>query len=202
MQLLLISGSHRPASQSGKVARYLAERARSLALFESTDLIDLAESDIPFWDEGVWDRDDTAWKQVLAPVNQRLGAADAYVVVAPEWNGMVPPRLKNFLLFPGAGTVGHKPALITAVSAGRGGAYPVNELRTSGYKNGRICYIPEHLIVRDVGDVLNGPESEGDEDSFIRGRIDFALAVLAEYARVMAGMNREVLVSKDYRNGM
>jgi hypothetical protein len=39
--------------------------------------------------------------------------------------------------------------LIIAVSGGAGGgAYPVAELRMSSYKNSRICYLPEHLIVR------------------------------------------------------
>ncbi len=45
--------------------------------------------------------------------------------------------------------------LIVAVSSGAGGAYPVAELRMSSYKNSRICYIPEQIIIRDVENVLN-----------------------------------------------
>lgn len=202
MQLLVISGSHRKKSQSAKVARYLAGRAEALGLFPDTGLLDLAHTQLPFWDESARDASDNQWKSILAPVNERLAAAQAYVVVSPEWNGMVPPRLKNLLLFTNAATAGHKPALITAVSAGRGGAYPVTELRSSGYKNPRICYVPEHLIVRHAEQVLNEGEPGGDEDRFIRGRADFALRVLAEYARVMAGMDREVLLDSQYRNGM
>jgi NAD(P)H-dependent FMN reductase len=202
MQLAIICGSHRRASQSGKVSRYVADRAIELGMFHGAQVLDLAETEIPFWDEDVWDSSNTDWKAVLTPINDLLSAAHAYVVVSPEWNGMVPAKLKNFLLFPGAAVVGHKPALITAVSAGRGGAYPVNELRTSGYKNGRICYIPEHLIVRNVEQVLNTGDAEAKEDVFIRSRIDFALGVLGEYARVMSGMNRDLLISKEHRNGM
>ena len=72
------------------------------------------------------------------------------MVIAPEWHGQVPAGLKNFFLICGRAEVGHKPALITTVSSGDGGAYPVAELRMSSYKNNRICYIPEQLIIRNV----------------------------------------------------
>ena len=74
------------------------------------------------------------WK----PYRDRMRRADGFVIISPEWAGMVPPGLKNILLFAGPREVGHKPALIVAVSASRGGSYPVNELRTSGNKNSRI----------------------------------------------------------------
>jgi NAD(P)H-dependent FMN reductase len=204
MQLLVISGSHRRKSQSAKVANHLARRATDLSLFTAAEVLDLAHQELPFWDEDVWDASNAQWKATLAPVNDKLSAASAYVIVSPEWHGMVPSKLKNLLLFGNTAVMGHKPALITAVSSGRGGAYPVNELRTSGYKNTRICYVPEHLIVRHAEDVLNGDDGAVDdkEDAYIRGRIDFALAGLAEYARAMATMNRDILINKDYRNGM
>ena len=51
--------------------------------------------------------------------------------------------------------LGHKPALIVTVSSADGGAYPVAELRMSSYKNNRICYLPEHVILRNVERILN-----------------------------------------------
>ena len=52
-----------------------------------------------------------------------------------------------------------------AVSASDGGAYVIAELRMSSYKNNRLCWIPEHLIARQVktlgneDDALNDPSA-------------------------------------------
>lgn len=202
MHLLVVTGSHRRQSESGKVGRFLAKRAVELAVFDSADVLDLSASALPFWDEAAFDPANAEWKAQLAELEQQLCAAQAYVLVTPEWHGMVPSRLKNLLLFATVRSVGHKPALITAVSGSRGGAYPVVELRSSGYKNCRLCFIPEHLIVRHAGKVMNDGAAVDQEDEYIRARADFALRGLSEYARVMAQMDRSLLVSKEYPNGM
>ena len=41
----------------------------------------------------------------------------------------------------------------------------VAELRASSYKNNRLCYIPENLIVRNVGSVLNDDDSLNDPEA-------------------------------------
>ncbi|MEM9384675.1 MAG: NAD(P)H-dependent oxidoreductase [Pseudomonadota bacterium] len=202
MQLLVISGSHQRNSQSSKVARHLAQRSVELQLFASSEVLDLSASTIPFWDEGAFDPKHEQWKTQLSELNDQLRAAAAYILVSPEWHGTVPSRLKNLMLFFSSATVGHKPALIAAVSGSRGGAYPVVELRATAYKNSRLCFIPEHLIVRNVGEVMNDGEPQGEEDGYIRDRGDFALRGLAEYARAMATMDRSILISKEYANGM
>ena len=40
----------------------------------------------------------------------------------------------------------------------------------SSYKNNRLCYIPEHVIVRNVEKVLNGNSEENDSsaDAYFR----------------------------------
>ncbi len=202
MHLLVISGSHRQGSESAKVARYLTQRSTDLQLFASSELLDLSASALPFWDEGAFNPENAEWQSQLKPLNEQLSKADAYVVISPEWHGTVPSRLKNLMLFFSSATVGHKPALLTAVSGSRGGAYPIVELRGSAYKNSRLCFIPEHLIVRNVGSVMNDGDAAGEEDVYIRGRADFALRGLAEYARAMGTMDRSILISKEYANGM
>jgi NAD(P)H-dependent FMN reductase len=202
MHLLIISGSHRSNSQSAKVARHLSSRATDLGLFEAAPVLDLAASELPFWAEDAFDPNNDEWKSQLATLNQQLASANAYAFVSPEWHGMVPSRLRNLLLFANVRNAGHKPALLTAVSGSRGGAYPIAELRMNGFKNSRVCCIPEHLIVRNAEQVLNDGEPADDEDRFIRARADFALRNLAEYARVMAQMDRDILVSKEFPNGM
>jgi NAD(P)H-dependent FMN reductase len=202
MKFAIISGSHRPQSQSGKVARFVQQRLADLGLSENTFLLDLGKTPLPLWDEGIWSGDpkilDT-WK----PVSAQLASSDAAVVISPEWSGMVPAALKNFFLLASDGSLYHKPAVIIGVSASRNGAYPVAELRMSSYKNSHIQYISEHVVVRHVGDVLNEGEVQSEEDAFIRARIDYSLQVLAEYGKALATVRESgVLNRKDFPYGM
>ncbi len=38
-------------------------------------------------------------QKIWEPYAKRLQAADGFVVVSPEWHGMVPAGLKNFFLY-------------------------------------------------------------------------------------------------------
>ncbi|MBY0379183.1 MAG: hypothetical protein K2P99_02140, partial [Burkholderiales bacterium] len=92
--------------------------------------------------------------------------------------------LNNFFHLSTNKELGNKPGLIISISSGLNGVYPVTELRINSYKNNYICYIPQHVIVRNVNTVLNKLDvSENDEDKFIRSRIESSLQVLAEYAK-------------------
>ncbi len=202
MKYAIISGSHRPQSQSGKVARYIAERLITLHSEASSEIIDLGQTPLPLWDEGIWQGDPKildAWQ----PVSARLKGCDAAIVIAPEWGGMVPAALKNFFLFAADGSLYHKPGLIVGVSASRNGAYPVAELRVSSYKNTHLQYITEQVIVRQVNDVLNEAEPQSDDDASLRKRLDYSLSVLAEYAKALQTVRASgVLNRKEYPFGM
>ena len=185
MQIAIIAGSHRKDSQSSRVGAYIAKDLAHIDSSATVDTIDLAGNPLPLWDESVWQGDSqlaALWK----PCRDKMRKADGFVIISPEWAGMVPPGLKNLLLFAGPKEVGHKPALIVAVSASKGGSYPVNELRTSGYKNNRLVYIPEHVLVQDVADVLVGETPTSERDAWLRRRIEFADRILLEYAKALA----------------
>ncbi|MGI9275905.1 MAG: NADPH-dependent FMN reductase [Endozoicomonas sp.] len=200
MKLTIISGSHRQESQSERISGVLKEQVEALGLFEQTSILSLKGNPLPLWDESIWSGNEE-WKTLLKPWRETLRGSDALVVVVPEWNGMAPSALKNFFLLFGTAELGHKPALISAVSAGQGGSYPVAELRMSGYKNNRLCYIPEHLIIRNVNSAFTGEDAESDEH--LQSRVDYALKVLKEYA-VGLKLVREsgVVDHKTFRNGM
>ncbi|MDX2028671.1 MAG: NAD(P)H-dependent oxidoreductase [Alphaproteobacteria bacterium] len=204
MHIALISGSHRQNSQSLRVTTYLASRLPQLAAGTSTDIIELTDNPLPLWDEGMRQKDGASpLQKQWEPYAKRLQAADGFVVTSPEWNGMVPAGLKNFFLYCTPKDVGHKPALITAVSASRGGAYPITELRMSSYKNSMICYIPEHLIVRNAASMFVGDTPMDKDDEYLRGRADFALKILLEYAKSMKSVRDSgVAFDKKYANGM
>ena len=202
MQIGIVVGSHRTNSQSSRVGEYIAKDLAHIDHAVSVDTIDLAGNPLPLWDESVWQGDSelaTLWK----PYRDRMRKADGFVIISPEWAGMVPPGLKNLLLFAGPKEVGHKPALIVAVSASRGGSYPVNELRTSGYKNNRLVYITEHVLVQDVADVLAGETPASDRDAWLRRRIEFADRILLDYAKALAPIRSSGLTEHaDFPYGM
>lgn len=202
MHIVIIVGSHRHDSQSSRVGRYIATDMPRIDPSVSVDTLDLAGNPLPLWHEGIWQADSelaAVWK----PYRDRMREADGFVIVSPEWAGMVPPGLKNLLLFAGPREVGHKPALIVAVSAARGGSYPVNELRTSGYKNSRLVYVPEHVLVQDVADVLIGAAPTSDRDAWLRRRIEFAERILLEYAKALGPIRSSGLTEHaDFPYGM
>lgn len=197
LNIALIAGSSRNGSQSAKVARYLRQRLIELGLtsLEQSHMIDLGERGLPLWpadDKGPW-----------AEYQQQLAAADALVVIAPEWNGMACPAVKNFFLYASKAELAHKPALLVGVSSGIGGAYPISELRASGYKNCRIAYLPEHLIVRQVEAVMNAGEANGEDDLRIRNRADYALDILGKYAEALKPVRAAIdLNNPAFTNGM
>ena len=203
MNFVIISGSHRQNSQSSKVANFCKYLVNKSMKDVETTTIDLAGNPLPLWDESMW-KQDPKWDSTWKPFRDKLRNADAVVVVSPEWNGMVPAGLKNFFLFCGNDELGHKPGLIIAVSAGQGGAYPVVELRASGYKNNRLCYIPDHVIVRHVESVLNDTEKPASpSDEMIRARMDYSLKVLREYASALKQVRSSTIVNfKDFSSGM
>ena len=203
MNISIISGSHRKQGQSGRIAAYLKKILLQESLCADCTIISLADNPLPLWDSGVWEGDPD-WRSRLQPLKETLTASDGLVVVSPEWHGMVPAGLKNFFLFCSARELGHKPALITAVSAGQGGAYPVTELRQSSYKNNRLCYIPEHLIIRNAENVLHDESHKNTvDDSWLRERILYALSLLIEYARALKHVRHSGIVDHDrFKNGL
>ena len=202
MQIAIVVGSHRKESQSSRVGAYIASDLARIDPSLTVDTIDLAGNPLPLWDESVW-QGDSALSALWKPYRDRMRRADGFVIIAPEWAGMVPPGLKNLLLFAGPKEVGHKPAMIVAVSASRGGSYPVNELRTSGYKNSRLVYIPEHVLIHDVNDMLLGATPASDRDAWLRRRIEFADRILLEYAKALAPIRTSGLTEHaDFPYGM
>lgn len=204
MKISIISGSHRNPSQSEKVARYIEQ-----TLSKEFDDIEpwvypLADNPLPLWDQTLWENNEE-WNQRLAPIKKQLSESDGFVIVSPEWHGQVPAGLKNFFLMFNRFEMGHKPALIVGVSSVDGGAYPVAELRMSSYKNNRICYIPEHLILRNIEKILNEKAEDNNEsaDSYFRERISWALGILRGYAVALKSMRESTAIHHDkFGNGM
>ena len=139
---------------------------------------------LPLWDESIWEGD-AEWQKILTPLSDELKSCDGFIVVSPEWHGMAPAGLKNFfLMWTAGGEVAHKPALIVTVSVADGGSFPIAELRMSSFKNSRICYLPEHLIIRYVDTVFNDDPAKNKPEAqeYFESRLTYCLEMLKEYA--------------------
>ena len=77
------------------------------------------------------------------------------------------------------------------------------ELRTSSYKNTRICYIPDHVVVRNVGQMLKGDQPSDEHDAAVRARIAYSLRVLTEYAKALTSVRASGAIDlKSFPYGM
>ena len=203
MKIAIISGSHRQNSQSIKVATHIEKSLLDNKLADEAWIFSLAGNPLPLWDESIWEGNE-AWKAILDPISKELSNCDGFVIIAPEYHGQVPAALKNFFLMR-KHELSHKPALIVGVSSADGGSYPVAELRMSSYKNNKICYIPDHLIIRHVETVLNDDpaDNNADSDAYFKERINWTLAQLREYAIALKQVRDSGVTQTDkFGNGM
>ncbi len=176
----IISGSTRTNSQSSRIAEYVAGQLSRIDCEGAIHTVDLATRNLPMWREEFWDDDEFSpeWNELSA----LLHAADGLIFLVPEWNGMVPPPLMNVFLLASRGEMSHKPALIVSVSSGSGGSHPVSLLRAFGYKNNQICYVPDHVIVRNAAAMFrDGPDCDGEIDKSLRARMKYSLSVFKVY---------------------
>jgi len=206
MNLLLVSGSQRAGSQSKKVAQFLISHVLKTMNdeFISVESLDLIDTALPIWDGA--DKsllNNPVWTQV----KEKLVEADALILITPEWSGMASPLIKNFMLICSEMETGHKPTLLTSISSGINGAYPIAELRMNATKNNKMLIVPDHLIIRDVENVLNQSKVENKRDFNIRARINYSLHMLATYSRALqpvriAHQNQSYPNQQDYAYGM
>lgn len=209
MNIVVVSGSSRPGSQSIKISSWAESKLQALGI--SASVIDLHTLPLPL----NVDLDVAALKEApealkaWEPVRGQLIEADGFVIVSPEWNGMAPPALLNFMLYVSADEhkpFAHKPVQLITVSGTKyGGNYPVAELRAFGMKNSHGVYVPDHVTIRQAKTVFNAssPEDGNEYDAYLQKRAEYSLAMLLQYAealKTMRGQSKIRLVA--YPNGM
>jgi NAD(P)H-dependent FMN reductase len=207
MKIGIIIGSHRTESESARMAKFIIEQLHKLFNMQvDVYTLDLGKTPLPLWDESKH-TDGSKLKQAFTPISEKLHTCDSFIIITPEWSGMVPAALKNFFLLCDRGELAHKPALITAISSGVGGAYPIAELRMSSYKNTFINYIPDQIIIRSVNKLFDSKTSDSNNpdstESYIKERLDYALSVLHEYTKALKIVRTsDVINLKKYPFGM
>ena len=200
MKIVIISGSAREGSESRRVADYLKKQLDDKDV--ESEILDLHKNKLSIVPDDIWD-DDPEQKALAAKLMAQLESADGYVMISPEWNGMANPSIKNLFVHV-KHEMQHKPALLVGVSSGRGGAYPMAELRMSTFKNSHLNYIPEQLVIRQVKDLFHGELDESNEsDVFYRKRANYALDILLAYTKGLQQVrDMGVINTEDYPTGM
>lgn len=180
MELVIVSGSQRKDSQSAKVAQYLMQQIQPS---HTVKHIELCQYQLPFWDGDPESKttDGNRWPFI----SQQVKRADALILITPEWGGMASPLMKNFLLMCDNQDTAHKPALLVSVVSGISGAYPIAELRMNALKNNKLVATPDHLIIRNVEQVLNTEQAVDEPETQLRERIDYCLYMLAQYSEAL-----------------
>jgi NAD(P)H-dependent FMN reductase len=117
MRIEILSGSPRKESVTNRVALYLKTWFEQNTK-HSVDIISMRDWAVPPV-QTVWTSADKA-PEDLKPLAQRIFAADAFILVTPEYNGSYSPALKNLLdHFP---KQLHKPfGIVTASPGAMGG---------------------------------------------------------------------------------
>ncbi|WP_299002024.1 NAD(P)H-dependent oxidoreductase [uncultured Shewanella sp.] len=186
MKLLIVSSSQREGSQSAKVAQYLYDNNKD---FNEVNHLELCRYALPFWngDSHTKSQDSSTWPFISQQVKQ----ADALILITPEWGGMASPLLKNFLLMCDNQDTAHKPALLMSVVSGISGAYPIAELRMNALKNNKLVATPDHLIIRNVTEVLNTQAIASERDKSIKERIDYSTHMLHQYAKALFSIRQQ-----------
>ncbi|MBZ3900597.1 MULTISPECIES: NADPH-dependent FMN reductase [Streptomyces] len=91
VRVTLVIGSNRTGRFASVIAKWLLDRVREHDGFE-VDVVDVAEADLPTTFEptpGATAR--------LAEITPRLAAAEAFIVLTPEYNHSYPAALKNLI---------------------------------------------------------------------------------------------------------
>lgn len=128
-RILVLLGSLRKASINRQLAELAVESAPDGARLEFFDRL----GELPFYNEDI-DTDDVA--EPVAALRTAAVAADAALVVTPEYNGTIPGVLKNaidWLSRPyGNGALNGKPLAVVGAALGRyGGTWAHDETRKS-----------------------------------------------------------------------
>ncbi len=181
MKIAIISASHRQNSRSRQVANWVAESVQQFEM--KPTILDLSELDLPFWNDKFWSKESSDFIQ-WAPTSDLLRECDGVVMISPEWAGMIPPMLTNFLLLCANQELSYKPSLLIGVSAGASGTYPIAQMRMSGSKNNQMIYLPDHIIVRHA--------SADDALERLVPRLNFNLNILRAMACQMIQLRKSI----------
>lgn len=178
-KLVIVSASHRAQSSSFALSNYLTDRLVDNGLYEKNEIFmhDLGNDPLAMWQPG--------FSYEFA---EKIEQCEGLILISPEWHGMATPALKNWFLYLGLEAIAHKPVLLCGVSSGKGGLYPVLDVRSFSFKNHRPVYLPETIVVQDVNTLISGEA----EQVRCNHKIDYALLLLRQYSDALKAVRQQL----------
>jgi NAD(P)H-dependent FMN reductase len=182
----VILGSVRRNRETAKAAKFILGLMKDLPCV-TAELLDLKSLNLPMMEERLRCRDDPP--PALSEFSDRIGRADAIVIVTPEYNSGYPGVLKNALDYL-KDEYRRKPfGIITVSSAWSGGMLCLTALRQVILHLGGIP-IPAILPVSKVQDAFD--EQGNPRDPQFQRRAKQYLDELLWFAEALAAQRRKV----------
>lgn len=190
LTLKIILGSTRDGRFSDIAGQWAKAQADKHPEFE-TEILDLRDYALPFFDQAVTpsSKKEPYAHPEVAKWTAQIAEADAFVIVAPEYNRGVPGVLKNALdwVF---GEWAKKPVGYVGYGT-TGGSRSVDSLRTSAVELQMVpvrtaVHIPEHWTLREN---MSGALIPGSLDKF-EYSANLMLSQVKEWATATRGMRQ------------
>lgn len=169
MKIEIVSGSPRAHSASLRVALFLQQQLQQHPDLE-VGLIDLREHNLPPMQDVF--RNPEAAPAEVQPLAHRMFAADAFIIVTPEYNGSYSPAMQN--LFDHFPKQQHKAfGLVTASTGALGGMRAAMQLQQFvlaifGIPSPHMLIVPQMDKKFDAEGNLQDPAFQRNTDLFIQ----------------------------------
>ncbi|MBD8505987.1 NAD(P)H-dependent oxidoreductase [Hoyosella sp. G463] len=181
--IAVLVGSVRDGSLNHQLARIAAENAPGST---AVTIVEGLES-VPFYSEDL--DSPTGIPAAAAALRESVGAADAVLLVTPEYNGTLPAVLKNAIDWAsrpfGEGAIKDKPVAVAGISAGQyGGKWAHDDARRSaGVAGARVV---ENLTLSIGGAYQRFAEHGPADDAELVEQIREVVTELANAVAVAA----------------
>lgn len=153
MKVQVILASIRPGRITERVANWVVSEAEKIDGFE-VELVDLKDYELPLFDEEASPQynPERQPEGVVKEWLDKLGEADAYVVVSPEYNRSIPGAISNAFDYVDFQFANKPVALVTHGSVG--GAYAMSNYR-SALAQMLAVTVPEPTMIVSAGQVID-----------------------------------------------
>lgn len=178
--LKIVIASTRPGRLGEPIGHWLAERARQEGGFDRVEILDLAQIDLPMFNEPHHPRTGQYEYPHTKAWSAAVDEADALIFLSPEYNGFPPATLINAISYLHAEWTG-TPLGVLTYGAGGGGARARAQLELLGGYLAMPLASANFGLANVFGQVRDGVFTpvEGNDESAER-----LVAELAELARV------------------
>lgn len=182
--LKIVIASTRPGRLGAPIGQWLAEQARQQGVFDRVDVLDLADIDLPMFNEPHHPRTGTYVHPHTKAWSAAVDEADALVFVSPEYNGFPPATLLNAVDYLHAEWTG-TPLGVLTYGAGGGGARARAQLELLGSYLKMPVAQANFGLANVFGQVTDGVFTPAEGNNAAAGALVDELAALVRAAELV-----------------